>query len=32
MHLVDEYERLFLRICLGLCLLGMGSLLTMCWA
>ena len=28
----DEYERLFVRIYLGLCLVGMASLLTMCSA
>ena len=32
MHVADEYERLFVRIYLGLCLLGLASLLTMCSA
>ncbi len=32
MYVGDEYERLFVRIYLGLCLLGMASLLTMCCA
>jgi hypothetical protein len=30
MHLIDEYERLFIRIVLNLCLLGMGTLSATC--
>jgi hypothetical protein len=32
MHVADEYERLFVRIYLGLCLVGMASPMTMCSA
>jgi len=32
MHVADEYERLFVRIYLGMCLFGIASLLTMCSA
>lgn len=32
MHPVNEYERLFLRFSLGLCLLGTGALLMTCVA
>lgn len=30
MQLIDEYERLFIRIFIGLCLLGMGTLSATC--
>ena len=32
MHVIDEYERLLVRIFLVLCLFGMALLLTMCCA
>jgi hypothetical protein len=32
MHLIEEYERLVIRITLGLCLLGMTALLMTCAA
>ena len=32
MHLIEEYERLVVRISLGLCLLGIASLLMTCAA
>lgn len=32
MHLIDEYERLVIRISVGLCVLGTGALLMTCVA